>query len=259
MTECLRGFCGTNGVARWMVTGGRQRIASTAASDSSRRFRRCGSRQLKFRLSPEGSADIDSRVCGEAMGILSDFFAATDAELEQIVPGWKKPAPPLAEPLEFDGVNPWTREPTKLKTWLNPEQPEADADAAPSPLLQGYDHVLEWKRITDLELAELCSFITGTPIEEAIARVMCELLNGPPEADDGLSVSRVPEALVQHVGRSAADEGELERLAEGWAAHHTEDDSLWTPDDFLLFLRRFAPFAKRASESGREVYLAARP
>jgi hypothetical protein len=90
------------------------------------------------------------------MGLLSDFFAATPQELNDLSIEWGPAGPPPAQPAKakggFFGFGRKSQEP--------PPAPEPPARLLPS---------VQSKGLTGIEVGTLDEFLTGTPYEEVDA------------------------------------------------------------------------------------------
>jgi hypothetical protein len=105
----------------------------------------------------------------------------------------------------------------------------------------------QFKGITALELSTLWSIMRSIEWEVSTLREFEYLL----QKDGGERViQRLPVAMVAELARLTAEQ--IQTIAPKWAA---TDEMQWPPDSARQVIEEIASLARRAVESGRNVYL----
>jgi hypothetical protein len=144
------------------------------------------------------------------VGVITDFFAASPSDLQRVCPGWQLPPPPLPEPVQLDGVNPFTGEKLSLRSRVdNARMPEPDPGAEPSPDITGLP-IVQCKGLLIAERALLFSALANIPDGDADELLSCFVLVGPLETD--VSIELFPRAFTDALAQAA--DHDLQRAAQ---------------------------------------------
>jgi hypothetical protein len=200
------------------------------------------------------------------MAIYTTIFAATEADLRELFPGWSSP---LAEPLLEQQINPFTKQPMMVKSWV----PRASTDpgravdlsqlyesAAPilAPVVppegefSGYAITLEERAPRALRALPHASFknVLGTHLLAIACAVGVESDGQPARVGpDGTQLDCLPRAAVSALAGLA--EGELPNLAERLVDEGFDD--VGGADDVLRILRAVHALAIIALSTDRVV------
>jgi hypothetical protein len=151
------------------------------------------------------------------MGVLTDFFLASESDLKRVLSGWQLPPPPLDAPITFQAQNPFTKAPVTVRTRCDRERmPSPAHDADPSPDISSLPRV-QCKGLLPDKLAIIFARLSNIPFDDAFDLVMCGTLVGPPETE--ISVSRIPASFVASVASAS-------REALASAAQAVEDEEV---------------------------------
>lgn len=196
------------------------------------------------------------------MGILAEFFIASDDEFARVFRGWKRAAPLLDTPRTFEVVNPFTGKPMTCQSRSNPDSPEADADAIRDPDF----HQLPWiglKGMLPTDIANLAEGLLGWDDQRAQDEVMGRQVSGPNETEQ--FVTEMPAELTASL--AGLNERQIEAQGKIWSQRQAqeaiaiEDES--TRNSLLNIpasvwveaLQKLADLAKQAHATNRRMYL----
>ncbi len=179
------------------------------------------------------------------MGVLTDFFIATDAELFATFRGWKRPAPLLDECITMTAVNPFTGKSQTIRTRISPEQPAADGDAVIDPDFRAMPWI-DQKGIQTVQVVELATILLGWDADQSDCEIHGRIFNGPEEASAVLC--EMPPALVARLADLHSDD--VERLGREWSDQMSEPDA-----ESISRLSELSGLAKRAIAGSRGMFL----
>lgn len=188
------------------------------------------------------------------MGLETRFFVMRDDEMAEILPGWKRENPRLTTPIEHEGINPFTRELIRVRSWKNPEQPAADPDAVDSPQLRY--QVVYWKWFTLIELRELEASVLGRTYDDHVNRPGEPELIGPEHAYGTLHAFE--SSVVKQL--ASADANRLRLWCEAFHAMRQDEYPEWSMDDLMELMRDLQRLARQAVDTkGRLLMHAGEP
>src|SRR5262245_30394144 len=184
------------------------------------------------------------------MGVLTDFFVASDDEMSIAFRGWAKPAPLLDEFVTRMGKNPFTGQMVELRSRRSPMQPEP----APGAVERGNYQRLPWidqKGISTLELAHLAEIVMDWDHDYAFEEINGRMYYGP----DGTSecVFELPAPFVERLAATSTEQhatlgarwAETERTKAATIKNeYTRERALARPDS--EWIERLAALAKLA-------------
>lgn len=189
------------------------------------------------------------------MGVLTDFFLATEAELRAHYPAWRVP---LAEPKRAPMKNPFTGETVEAVVWdPEPDSPVEDP-GPPGPPSPSID-------MKGLGLTSVCSLLEivcggGKDVEERFYRLA---LIGP---EEGPWINALPSPFAAKL--ASLDAAGLARVAASWTAVEQADlagiENEPTRARMLAshdarhwreVLDELAAFARLAVAQGRDMYV----
>jgi hypothetical protein len=137
------------------------------------------------------------------MGVLTDFFVASPSDLDTVLFGWQLPPPPLAEPVDVHGVNPFTKKPFTISSRNNRDEvPLPNPNANPSPNICTLPNV-QCKSLLPDRLAVAFSSLSGMVIDDALDLIMCGALIGPPVTE--IAIQRLPDAFTAALAKANND------------------------------------------------------
>lgn len=156
------------------------------------------------------------------MGVITDFFLASAADVTRVLSGWQLPPQPVRESLlsrDGRGGNTSLALAYDELNWQQPPQPNPYAD--PTPHIDTLPNV-QCKGMLPDKLALLFASLTGVDTDQALDLILLGFLTGPPECE--VTVQRLPSALTNALAN--ADSNDLLR-----AARALEDDDIdrWGP------------------------------
>jgi hypothetical protein len=176
------------------------------------------------------------------MGVLTDFFRATEVELRAHYPGWKVP---LAQPLRKPGINPFSKKPIEVLSWdPSPDKPVTASGPSrpPSPSI-------DLKGLGHTSVASLIA-IVHDPSKDIADRFYGGALLGP---DDGPWVHELPAAFVAKL--AALDAAALDTAAKRWTDVEAEDGSGTTYRQWRRVLDELARFARATVAERKNMYM----
>lgn len=157
------------------------------------------------------------------MGVLTDFFLATDSDVSCVLSGWQLPPPLLPQAVVVETINPFTRQPVQITTRRDPDSvPEPNPEADPSPDVSSLPNV-QCKGLLPDKLALAFSALAHVSENDAMDSILCGDLVGPPNTE--IVVLRMPEAFT--VALASASDQDLMRAARVVMA----DDEMSRPED----------------------------
>jgi len=189
------------------------------------------------------------------MGVLTDFFAATESELRAYYPRWKIP---LDQPIRISSKNPFTGELAEAVSWdPDPERPVENVGplGPPSPSI-------DLKGLGHTSVVSLIGIVhdSSAQAEESFMR---PVLIGP---EEGPWLNELPPAVVAKLAK--LDDADRQRVAEAWTAAEGADiagiKNEFTRDRMLAdrdlrywrgMLDELADFARTALARGQRVYM----
>jgi hypothetical protein len=196
------------------------------------------------------------------MGVLTDFFIASDDEFASVFRGWKRAAPLLNTPRTFEVINPFTGKPMTGQSRSNPESPQADADAILDPDF----HQLPWidlKGIFPNEIANLAEGLLGWDNQTAQDEVMGRSVSGPKDTEQ--FVTEMPAELTTRLAE--LNEKQIQQQGKRWSQRQAEDamgiqddgtrnSLLNTPETvWIEVIQELAELAKQAHATNRRMYM----
>src|SRR5260370_20194808 len=140
------------------------------------------------------------------MGVLTDFFIASDAELDRTFRGWAKPAPLLKEFVTRTVRNPFTGAETQIRSRIPVAQPEPAPDAKENPDLRLLPR-LDQKGMSTHDLVLLASVLMAWESDLADSEINGRMLAGPPTTE--VSVFDGPAQLVGRLAELTAAERDV--------------------------------------------------
>jgi hypothetical protein len=144
------------------------------------------------------------------MGVLTDFFAATDDELRKHYPSWKLP---LAQPTRVTRRNPFTRELMEGVEWdPSPEQPVSDRGPSGHP-----GAWIDLKGLSDTSVRSLIRLLLNQSPPDG-SKFDRPALIGP---KDGPWVNQLPTDFVEAL--ASLDGASREALASKWSETERND------------------------------------
>jgi hypothetical protein len=189
------------------------------------------------------------------MGVLTDFFRASESDLRATYREWKVP---LDAHIRRQGLNPFTKEPVLMTSWdPNPEEIVEDRGAAgpPSPSI-------DMRGLGHTEVASLIAIVhdASKEVEERFYR---PALIGP---EDGPWINELPMAFVAKL--ATLDDAVMTRVAEAWSGvqradiegipnAHTREHMLAarTTPYWSEVLRELVTFARATVAEGKHMYM----
>lgn len=179
------------------------------------------------------------------MGLLTDFFAADDQQLEATFVGWLKVA---GAPIEREAVNPFTGEIQKVREWPTLE---TIGGGKPADIIdiRSLPHT-ELKNIDNLKIADLDTILTGAPDSETLDMAMKPALVHPTNNETGLHEIRPP--LVAAL--RAVSEAGVDSAAAAWQKTEEMQYGHFTVDHCQTALRELVRLATEATP-GQKMYL----
>ncbi len=212
------------------------------------------------------------------MGVLTDFFVASEDELKMIFDGWL----PVASEKYREFTNPqtgevqldWGPDPDALKRW-EASQREVSASqydrtasrwkmwdwlsrlfrtkqASPEVRLIDFSmlpHVC-FKGVDLVRLSTLCSILTGLQCDDALEQILKPALIDPLTEDEGLHC--IPLAFTKALAE--LDNDDVRRTAREW--FQSEESELdWALEaNARSVIKALAELAKKAVEQGKSLY-----
>jgi hypothetical protein len=202
------------------------------------------------------------------MLLLAGLFLSSNAELSEILPGWKHAAPLLEEPVAKELIHPLTGESLgTVQTRVNPEQPLAAADAAP---VLDTERLHQFDDLGDLDISNiktLAEIVMGWSSQDASDEVYGRGVNGPSTSD--LVILELPPALLTRLATSSSND--IARFGSLWSEKQREDaatvESPWLREQLQRIpeavwqerLGQLVRLAVPAQSSDRGVYLLLSP
>lgn len=151
------------------------------------------------------------------MGVITDFFLASTADVARVLAGWQLPPQAGQDTSSTIAVHMPTSMHVPIRsatTWQQPPKPNPDAN--PAPKIDTLPNVQCRGMLPD-KLALLFATLTEIPPERALDLIVNGYLTGPPEPE--VTVQRLPMAMTSAL--ATANDSDLAR-----AARALEDDDL---------------------------------
>jgi hypothetical protein len=189
------------------------------------------------------------------MGVLTDFFRATPAQLRATYKGWREP---LATPVKRRHLNPFTKQMMEVNEW----DPSPDVEVTEPGPVGPPSPSIDLKGITQIELEMLCELLLGEGhhASEALYR---PALIGPA---DGPWLTEVPSALVSELCALSGER--TASVARRWVELWEEDQATITSgpqrseervrgdrEAFQNALRMLHTFARETVAEGKVLYM----
>jgi len=152
------------------------------------------------------------------MGVLTDFFIASRAEVESVFRGWAAPLPLLDEFVVGTVLNPFTGEVTTVRSRIPEETVRVSLDAEDQPDV-GRFALLDQKGLSMTDLVALSRAALAWDEDTANSEIHGRVFAGPLEASGILH--EVPDTLT--IQLAATTREECAGLASRWAALFRED------------------------------------
>jgi hypothetical protein len=196
------------------------------------------------------------------MGVLTDFFVATEDERARAFRGWTKPAPLLDEFIVIQVKNPFTGAMSTKRTRVPPGCHEPEPDAVAS----GNFHDLPWiaqKGISTVEVARLAEVVMDWDRDNARSEIEGRFYAGPPDTEQSLNelpvpfVARLAASSPEQCSTFGARWAEMVRADAGTIKSPTIRESQQSrPDsEFVERVSELVKLARTATESGRGMYM----
>jgi hypothetical protein len=174
------------------------------------------------------------------VGLETDFFVASDEQLEAAFPAWVRPKPKQ----KVDG------------TWA-PSRPFPDLGKSPNAIYKAEMAAMkklphaQFKGIDPVKLGLLQSIVGGGEGEIGIEDRPALLAN--PGKDDSLDewMNPLNQALIQ--GLAGLTKEKLKTAAKRWS--ETDELQGWSTKDAAEVIERLSDLAKRANEEKKNMYL----
>lgn len=185
------------------------------------------------------------------MGILTDFFVATDAELLAAFP---TRVPAADRPRLRKGKNPFTGEPMTIREWP-PSRPFPRRTKSLAQIqkeeLKAVQKLrpLQMKRVDNVKLAQLHCLMTNASLEEAMPDFHRPALAEPDDIDTVVYI--LPHEWVETISKVE----KIPPLARKWAA--TDECVLdgFTAADAAEIIAELRDLARHALADGKKMYL----
>lgn len=187
------------------------------------------------------------------MGILTDFFVASQDELITIFNGWL----PVSAEKNREYVNPYTGEtqldwgpdPDAFEKWKESQKKLFKKRGVQPIDYSQYPHA-HYKQVDLVKLATLYSILTGIQFEEAIDQLAKPALINPLNEDQGLHCI----SLEFTKSLAEVNDDTLRINAGKWAQTEELEMDGFTEDDALSIIDSFNNLAKVALEQGKHLY-----
>jgi hypothetical protein len=148
------------------------------------------------------------------MGVLTDFFRATPAQLRASYKGWREP---LATPMKQRRLNPFTKQMMEVNEW----DPAPDVEVTDPGPISPPSPSIDLKGMSQIEVEMLCEVLLGEG-HDAAESLYRPALIGP---TDGPWLTEIPAALVNAL--SALSEDRIAPVARQWV-------ELWEADQATI-------------------------
>jgi hypothetical protein len=196
------------------------------------------------------------------MGVLTDFFIASDEEFKRVLRGWKRAAPLLDTPQVRTATNPFTGKPVTIRSRHDPASERADLDAVVDPDLSSLPRI-DLTGTDPTNIAALAELLLSWDEQSAMDEVMGRSVSGP--ADTEQCVWELPSVLTLRLAELS--ESDIEQHGVLWSKKHQQQamtiknewmrnyelsipDSLW-----IERLQKLAELARLARDSNWRMYL----
>jgi hypothetical protein len=180
------------------------------------------------------------------MGVLTDFFRATQGELRSTFPRWREP---LAEPVRTQRLNPFTKKMAEVLEWdPTPDQPVVDRGPVGPPPAS-----LDMKGLGQTSIASLIGILHDAP-KTLQDRFYRPALIGPAE---GPWLHELPLEFVERL--AALDDLGLRRAAARWAQVENEDLGVvgagQPPEEWRAVLKQMSTFARTTMAEQKRMFM----
>jgi hypothetical protein len=186
------------------------------------------------------------------MGLLTDFFVASEAELKAAFPTW---VPVADKPQEVERVNPFTGKAQKVRSWV---------PAAPFPSKKKGGEVKEnrpafrklpqcqFKRVDTVKLAKLQHALCGGKFETTHDEIVRPALLC--EGDGGPWLHQLPKPLVAALA-AISSKKDLDKIAKQWSETEEARADGFKTKDCAEVIQSLSDLAKRAIKDEKNLYL----
>jgi hypothetical protein len=188
------------------------------------------------------------------MGLLTDFFVASESEIASTFPGW---LPCSAEDCIKKDQNTHPPKPkgflTRLKSFFSFKQPVAPEtqleNDTPSPDITVFPHFC-YKRIDILKLGTLFEILTGINNEDAFVQIEDTSLAEPENGEQVLF--RLPDTFTNALANIS--ETEIEIVTKKWALTEEFQETEFTLIDIKEVITALSNLAQNSLQNNKHLY-----
>jgi hypothetical protein len=196
------------------------------------------------------------------MGVLTDFFVASEDELKSAFRGWAKPLPLLDDFIVKQGLNPFTGKMFVFRTRI----PHGSLEASPDAIAHAKFHHLPWidqKGLSSMDVVLLTEVVMDWDHDNAKSEIHGRIYAGPEGTEQLLF--ELPPPFVARLAATTAES--YATLTSRWASKIRADAAtipnprrkemeLGRPDsEWVTRLSEIARLAKVATESHRAMFM----
>lgn len=186
------------------------------------------------------------------MTVLTDFFAANQSQVAEVLRGWQLPPPPLDEAAIVRWTGSSQSEEVTFKSRLDRRRlPTPNPAAIPLPDISTLPHVRA-NGLASPDMAPLFAALARLRLEEATDLVLCGYLVGPPRPQ--VTIQRFPSAFTEVL--AVADHDRLVRIAEALPEESIASGSLAERhvEDLMTILVQLRALARWSRIAGCDLY-----
>lgn len=186
------------------------------------------------------------------MGIISDFFVASEEELRATFP-YRVAVKP--EPVISTMSNPFTGETVTSKQWM-PAEPFSEDWTSPGKILETELAAFrklpnkQYGDVDQIKLASLATLLCDDDWEMYMDVLSRPALLAPEDIDSW--IHRLPDTMVSKL--ASLQDSQVSELAVAWGDTEESDISSWPPSDVLEVIKTLCELAKLAVDSQKGFY-----